>query len=111
MVAERDSLLQTVRRVSLLASERARGIKFSVQEDSLEVSANNPDLGEASEDVKVKYGGDEIEIGFNSRYLLDVLNVLPDNEKVEISLKDQLSPGVVRGVDKGYCYVVMPMRI
>ncbi|HIF64291.1 MAG TPA: DNA polymerase III subunit beta [Deltaproteobacteria bacterium] len=111
MVAERDSLLQTVRRVSLLSSERARGIKFSVQEDSLEVSANNPDLGEASEDVKVKYGGDEIEIGFNSRYLLDVLNVLPDNENVEISLKDQLSPGVVRGIDKDYCYVVMPMRI
>lgn len=111
MVAERDSLLQTVRRVSLLSSERARGIKLNVQEDSLEVSANNPDLGEASEDVKVKYGGDEIEIGFNSRYLLDVLNVLPDNENVEISLKDQLSPGVVRGIDKDYCYVVMPMRI
>ncbi|MFQ5352518.1 MAG: DNA polymerase III subunit beta [Candidatus Binatia bacterium] len=111
MVTERDSLLQTVRRVSLLSSERARGIKLNVNDASLEVSANNPDLGEATEDVAVEYDGDEIEIGFNSRYILDVLNVIPEEGKVEIALKDHLSPGVVRCDDSGYTYVVMPMRI
>ncbi|HYC56364.1 MAG TPA: DNA polymerase III subunit beta [Candidatus Binatia bacterium] len=108
---DRDALLQTVRRVSLLSSERARGIRFGVSPGRLEISANDPDVGEAREDLEVDYGGVTLEIGFNARYLLEVLQVLPEGSKVEVGLGDQLSPGVIRGSDSSYSYVVMPMRI
>lgn len=111
ITAQRDDLLQTVRRVSILSSERARGIKFSLSGGTLKIAASNPDLGEAHEDVGVEYEGEELEIGFNARYVLDVLGVMPEGGKVEIGLGDELSPGVIRGDDEGYSYVVMPMRI
>ena len=68
-------------------------------------------FGEASEELPIDYRGEAMEVGFNARYLLDVLSVLPEGTKVEIGLGDELSPGVLRGDDEGYRYVVMPMRI
>jgi DNA polymerase-3 subunit beta len=108
---DRDAFLQTVRRVSLLSSEKARGIRLGLSPGRLEISANNPDLGEASEDLEVEYAGGDLEIGFNARYILDVLQVFPEGSQVEVGLGDQLSPGVIKGADAGYSYVVMPMRI
>ncbi|HEY2772913.1 MAG TPA: DNA polymerase III subunit beta [Candidatus Binatia bacterium] len=108
---DRDALLATVRRVSLLSNEKARGIRLGLSPGRLEISANNPDIGEASEDLEVEYAGADLEIGFNARYILEVLQVLPENSKVEIGLGDHLSPGVIKGSDPGYSYVVMPMRI
>jgi len=107
----RDELLQTLRRVSILSSERARGVRFKLEKGSLAIVASNPDMGEASEELGVEYGGDSLEVGFNARYLIEVLGVLPDASKIEIGLGDELSPGLVRGTDDGYRYVVMPMRI
>ena len=107
----RDELLQTLRRVSILSSERARGVRFKLTEGGLEIAANNPDLGEASEEMAIDYHGGQLEVGFNARYLLEVLAVLPEASRVEIGLGDELSPGVIRGDDEGYTYVVMPMRI
>ncbi len=111
VTAPRDSLLQTLRRVSILSSERARGVRFAVREGTLSISANNPDLGEATEELEVDYSGEDLEVGFNSRYLLDVLAVLPEQSQVRIEITDEFSPGVVQGDDAGYRYVVMPMRI
>ncbi len=111
ITAQRDDLLQTVRRVSILSSERARGIKLSLRGGALEIAANNPDLGEAHEDISIEYDGDEFEIGFNARYVADVLGVLPEGSTIEIGFGDELSPGVIRGDDADYSYVVMPMRI
>ncbi len=108
---DRDAFLQTVRRVSLLSSEKARGIRLGLSPGRLEISANNPDLGEASEDLEVEYSGPDLEIGFNARYILDVLQVFPEGSRVELGLGDNLSPGVIKGADPGYSYVVMPMRI
>ena len=70
------------------------------------------DLGEAVEDIDAEYRGKTISIGFNARYLMDVLGVLSGEGEIEIELKDELSPSVIRknGVD-GYLYVLMPMRL
>ncbi len=108
---DRDDFLHTVRRVSLLSSERANGVRLSLSEGRLEINANNPDLGEANEDLEIDYSGAEIVVGFNARYLLEVLAVLPENSRVELCLGTELSPGVLRGEDSDYSYVVMPMRI
>lgn len=109
---EKAEILSALRRVSVVASDRARGVKLHVAPGQLQVGANSPDFGEASEEIEIEYTGDEMVVGFNSRYLLEVLAVLPDDRKVEIGLIDDASPGVVHSAgDEGYRYVVMPMRL
>jgi DNA polymerase-3 subunit beta len=110
--ANRDDFLAALRRISLLASERSRGVKLHLEKGKLELSASNPDQGEASEDIEVSYGGDALTIGFNARYLIDVLAVHPEGEVVDLALTDEVGPGVIRGSqDPEYTYVVMPMRL
>ena len=80
--------------------------------DKLSISANNPDLGEAIEEVDMDYKGKPISIGFNARYLIDVLHVFGSEGDVQIELKDELSPSMVRKTaNEGYLYVLMPMRL
>jgi len=108
---KRDEFLQSLRRVSILSGERAHGVRFALQSGSVTITANNPDAGEAHEQLEAEYDGQELEIGFNARYVLDVLNVLAEGERVQLCLNDHLSPGLVRSNDPSYSYVVMPMRI
>src|SRR5262249_17441468 len=105
--ANRDDLLAALRRTSLLASERSRGVKLSLQRGRLELSAANPDQGEASEEIEVAYGGEPLTIGFNARYLMDVLTVHGEGDVVEIGLTDEVGPGLLKGSqDPEYTYVV-----
>ena len=77
----------------------------------MEITSNNPELGDAKEEIEVDYKGKDLRIGFNARYFLDVLSSMHD-DVVRIELNDQLSPGLVRPhEDKTYTCVVMPMRI
>jgi DNA polymerase III subunit beta len=109
---EHDELLQALRRVSILSSERYKGIKMEFSDGRISISANNPDLGEAVEEIEAEYKGKPIAIGFNARYLLDVLGVLPTDGEIDIELKDELSPSVIRkSGQEGYLYVLMPMRL
>ena len=109
---DHEELLRALRRVSILSSERYKGIKMEFSSGKVSISANNPDLGEAVEEVEAEYKGKSIAIGFNARYLIDVLAVLGGEGEIEFELKDELSPSVIRkiGVD-GYLYVLMPMRL
>jgi DNA polymerase III subunit beta len=109
----RERLLQTLRRVSLLSSDKSHAVKLELSPGLLKILSQNPDLGEAKEEVPVEYAGEPLKIGFNARYLTDVAAVLK-SEDVQLELADDLSPGVVRGAgpeDAGYTAVVMPMRI
>lgn len=108
---DRETLFQTVRRVALMSPERAHGVRLSLSENHLVLSASNPDLGDASEEVEIEYAGKTLDIGFNAHYLIDVLNAIPEGERVELGFGDELSPGLLRGEDSGYTCVVMPMRI
>jgi DNA polymerase-3 subunit beta len=109
---EHNEFLQAIRRVSILSSERYKGIKLEFKEDKVSISASNPDLGEAVEEIEAEYKGKPVAIGFNARYLIDVLAVLRGDGDVEIELKDELSPSIIRkGGDEGYIYVLMPMRL
>jgi DNA polymerase-3 subunit beta len=105
------ALLQALRRVSIVSNERYRGVRVEFKPGRMGVSASNPDLGEAVEEVEAEYEGKPLVIGFNARYLIDVLAVLGEGE-VRMSLKDEVSPGLVRREgDEEYLYVVMPMRL
>jgi DNA polymerase-3 subunit beta len=107
-----DELLQALRRVSILSSERYKGIKMEFDHGRLSLSANNPDLGEAVEEIEAAYEGKPITIGFNARYMIDALSVLGSDGDVDIELKDELSPSIIRKPgNEGYLYVLMPMRL
>ena len=110
--ANRDDFLAALKRISLLASERSRGVKLHLEKGRLELSASNPDQGEASEDIEVSYGGEPLSIGFNARYMIDVLTVHGEGEVIELGFTDEVGPAVLRGTaDPEYTYVVMPMRL
>jgi DNA polymerase-3 subunit beta len=105
-------LLAALRRVSVVSSERTRGVKLDLDGGRLEVSSMNPDLGEASEELSVEYDSEPFKIGFNAKYIIDALAVIPPEAEIEIGFNDEVSPGVLRCVgDKDYLYVVMPMRL
>jgi DNA polymerase-3 subunit beta len=109
----RDRFQETLRRISLLSTDKAHAVKLEIAKGILRVTSQNPDLGEAKEEVPVEYEGDALKIGFNARYILDVLAVLQSKD-VSFELADDLSPGVLRGADEadqGFTAVVMPMRI
>ncbi len=110
IVTDKDHLLRALRRVSLLSNE-TRMVKFIFSSGQLTLTTNGSDAGEAEEVLESDYSGDELIIGFNSRYCLDVLNIL-EEENVCFHLKDSLSPGVLtpNGAE-GYTYVIMPMRV
>ena len=106
----RDDFLSAIRRVSIFTDQDSQAIKLSIQKTKTTVSKNTPYLGEAKEDVGSDYSGDgEMEIGFNPRYLMDVLKNLED-EKVVFEINDQSKPGVIRKGDI-YTYVVLPMQL
>jgi DNA polymerase-3 subunit beta len=111
LVIQRGPLMAALRRVSVMAEERNKPVKVVLQPGTLTISAASHDLGEAEESLAVAYSGEELAIGFNSRYLLEALTPL-EKDEIVFEFKDGLSPGVVKGVeDEGYCCVIMPMRI
>jgi DNA polymerase-3 subunit beta len=111
-LVDAGALHAALRRVSIVSSERTRGVKLQIDGPKLELTTINPDVGEAAEELEIDYDGGAVGIGFNARYLLDVLAVLPTDKRVEISLNDEVSPAVVRSAgDADYCYIVMPMRL
>jgi len=102
---------QAVDRVSTISSEKGRAVKLNVESQNITLTVNNPDSGNAREDIVGDYQADPIEIGFNARYLLDITNQL-EGETALFLLADASSPTIVR--DKGdlsALYVLMPMRV
>jgi len=100
-----------VDRVSTIASEKTRAVKMSVDRDKVTLSVTSPENGVATEEVPADYGSDGLEIGFNARYLLDILGEI-DGDTVEVHLADAAAPTLLRENDKSNAlYVLMPMRV
>lgn len=109
VVISREALLETVRRVSLLSSDKANSVKLVFSENRIEVTANSPDVGEAQESMDVIYQGPSMQIAFNPEFLQAPLRAL-DSEHVYLDLIDEMSPGVLR-IEGTFLYVLMPMRV
>ena len=100
-----------VDRVSTVSSERGRAVKLSLGDGKLTLSVTNPDSGSATEELEVDYGSEPLDIGFNSRYLLDITSQL-EGDTAELKLADPGSPTLVRDSTKtDALYVLMPMRV
>jgi DNA polymerase-3 subunit beta len=110
-VIPRDAFSSALKRVSLLAHEKSRGVKLSLAAGTLTVLSSNPDMGDARDEMDVDYSSEPVEIGYNAKYLLDCLSVMRSDE-VEFHFKDRFSPGILRGRGQpNHTYVIMPMRI
>jgi DNA polymerase-3 subunit beta len=111
VIGDSAELKQAFGRTAILSNEKYRGVRILLSTGALKMVANNPEQEEAEEEVTVDYSGDDLEIGFNVSYLLDVLNVLKGSQ-LKFTLSDSNSSALVEStVDDGAVYVVMPMRL
>src|SRR4029077_1610853 len=111
LLVEKKPFEQAVDRVSTVSSERGRAVKLSLTKDRLLLSVTNPDSGSATEEIEVEYGSDPIDIGFNSRYLLDIAAQI-EGEAAVLKLADPGSPTLIQDKEqRGALYVLMPMRV
>jgi DNA polymerase-3 subunit beta len=109
----REELAGAIRRVSLLSAERSKGIKFYLEKNRMKLFSSNPEIGEARDRLDVEYKGQDLEIGFNSQYLLDFLTAVP-SERVSFEIKDENSAALLKPEgEEGLknIYVLMPMKI
>jgi DNA polymerase III subunit beta len=111
VTVSKDVFTHAVKRVSILSKEKTNAVKLQLEPGRLILSTNNPEVGEAIEELAVDYKGEAIAIGFNSRYLMDVLLAM-DRETISLELSDALSPCLITEEgDENYKCVVMPMRV
>ena len=111
MTVVTKSLLDAVDRVSTISTEKSRAIKLIVESGKLTLTATSPEAGSATEEIDADYAGEQIEIGFNSRYVLDMTAQI-EGDSVELVMADGTSPTLVRDTgDEGALYVIMPMRV
>jgi DNA polymerase III subunit beta len=111
VTVSKDVFTHAVKRVSILSKEKTNAVKLQLEKDRLILSTNNPEVGEATEELAVDYKGEGVAIGFNSRYLMDVLSSM-DRQQIALELNDSLSPCLITEEgDEHYKCVVMPMRV
>ncbi|MBW0143871.1 DNA polymerase III subunit beta [Sphingomicrobium clamense] len=105
------SFMDGVDRVATIASEKTRAVKMAVDADKITLSVTSPENGLAVEEVPASYGSDQLEIGFNARYLMDILHEI-EGDSVEVHLADAAAPTLLRENDQSQAlYVLMPMRV
>jgi DNA polymerase-3 subunit beta len=116
IMIDRERLLSTIRRISLVANERTRAVRFDFAPGKLTVSSTNPELGDARETVPIDYAGNPFFVGLNAAYVTDFLSAV-DTPSVSLDLKDENSQCIGRPASTSedlpydYLYVVMPMRL
>ena len=111
LVVDAKALTKAVDRVSTIATEKSRAVKFTLSDGSLIVSATNAEQGNATEEIEVGYRAERMEIGFNARYLLDITQQI-EGDGAHFALADSGSPTIVRdAADTSALYVLMPMRV
>jgi DNA polymerase III subunit beta len=114
-IAPRHALLEALRRISIMSSEKTWGVRVGLKKGTMTVTSDNPDLGEAHEELEVTYDQEPITVGFNAKYFIELLTEMGGDE-VRVELNAELDPGLVRSADmkgegKHYVGVIMPMRI
>ncbi|MCU1245240.1 MAG: dnaN, partial [Acidobacteria bacterium] len=116
VLVDRERLLSTIRRISIVANERTRAVRFDFVPGKLTVSSTNPELGDARETVPIDYAGNPFFVGLNAAYLTDFLSAV-DTPMVSLDCKDENSQCIGRPSSNSedlaydYLYVVMPMRL
>jgi DNA polymerase-3 subunit beta len=111
LTVDREALSRSLRMVSIMSKEMGSAVKVDISTNNMVISASNPGIGDANNEVAVDYSGEAMTIAFNARYLLDALNAMA-SEKVILRLDEPLIPTLIMEEgNKDYKCVVMPMRL
>jgi len=111
IVINRNLLLESMRRMIIIGGDQYQGVKITTGADYLEMVSVNPDLGDVEEKIEIKYDGKPLEIGFNPKYFIDVLQTI-NSDVICLDIKDQTSPCLITGEqDEGFLGLIMPMRV
>ena len=106
-----DEFKNSIERVTTVSSDRKEGLKMIISKDSLQLTVNSPNSGEGIENMKAEFSSNDMNISFNSRYLIDIASQI-ENETITIYLNDPGSPVLISDIsDKNSFHVVMPMKI
>lgn len=107
----RELFLHALKRVALLADEQSKMVRFEIAKGNLTLVSDNTELGTAKEEITIDYNGEEVQIGLNARYVLDILGVV-DQGEVVLNLKDKDHSCLITvDEDPEYLSLVMPMRL
>jgi len=111
LTVEKDLFLDSLRRIKIMANEKSNGVRVYLTEREMTLTANHPSLGDASEKIAIEYNGKPIEIGFNARYLMDILTVLNTSE-VSLDFNNELSPVAIKSLSlPQFLGIIMPLKL
>ena len=111
IILNRESFINSLRIVSSISSEKLRPVKLLISQGVLKMESEKADYGEVVDEIEIGYEGDPFQIGFNSRYLLDVLIVI-ESEDIKLECKNSMSPTIIKStVDESFLSVIMPLRV
>jgi len=103
-------MIRSLKRVSIMSKERSNAVRIDLSQDGITMSASNPDMGEATEEMALQYNSSPMSLFFNARYIIDVLNAM-SSDSVVFKFNEPLSPAIIMQGDKeDYICIVMPMR-
>lgn len=111
IIVNRESFINSLRIVSSISSEKLRPVKLLISQGVLKLESEKADYGEVVDEIEIGYEGNPFQIGFNSRYLLDVLIVI-ESEDIKLECKNSMSPTIIKStVDESFLSVIMPLRV
>ena len=111
LVTDRSKLYEAIKRIRIMTNEKSNQVRLNIRDDQMELSANHPSLGKAKEILSINYSGKPLEIGFNAKYLIDVLSILEEGE-VELELNNEISPVVIKSPElDDYLGIIMPLKL
>ena len=111
LIVSSREFINSIERVASVSLDRKEGVKLNINKDYVQLSVNSANSGEGNEKIKAEYNSENINISFNSKYLVDIISEIED-KNLKMNLKDPVSPVLVEDIsDKNSYYVIMPMKI
>jgi len=110
IIVDKSKLQASIKRANLLTTPESQAIKLQTSKNKLQITKTTPEIGETKEEVEAQYTGEDLLVGFNPQYLLDVLKAI-DEEKVQIEVNGPDKPAVIRVNNEEYIYIVLPMQL
>ena len=111
LVVSSKDFIGSIERVTSVSLDRKEGVKLVISKDNVQLSVNSANSGEGNEKINAEFNSGDLNISFNSKYLLDIASAI-ENKNLKMSLKDSVSPVLIEDVsDKNSFYVIMPMKI
>tara|TARA_Y100001970_G_C13908400_1_gene687260 strand:- start:225 stop:710 length:486 start_codon:yes stop_codon:yes gene_type:complete len=111
LTVDRKDFINSIERVISVSLDRKEGVKFNIEKEKLKLFVNSANSGEGTENIKANFSDNNLNISFNSKYLVDIASEIED-KNISISFKDSASPALIEdNSDKNSYYVIMPMKI